>query len=107
MLACPFLDISTAALVLLGAGVGHTVLIMFGMNLLFGLPLHRKVLRVFRKLQPVLVLPAPVLFWFALSLGQGLELKPFPGTVCCSFMWVYTGLCWLLGFGLFPLCTVK
>jgi uncharacterized protein len=107
MLACQFLDISAAVLALLVACVGHTALVMCGMNLMFGLPWRRHVLSLVRKAQPLLVLPAPVLFWFGLGLDQGLDLKPLPGTVCCPAMWVYTGLCWFIGGVIFPATTLK
>jgi predicted MPP superfamily phosphohydrolase len=107
MLACQFLDISAAALALLAACIGHTALLTFGLNLLFARPLPRRLLSLVRKAHALLVLPSPILFWFALGLDQGLQLKPFPDTVCCDIMWAYTGLCWVIGAGIFPMVTLK
>jgi predicted MPP superfamily phosphohydrolase len=107
MFACQFLDISAAVLLLLAACVGHTFLIMSGMNMLFGLPLHRRLLKVVRRLQPVLVLPAPVLFWFALGFDRGLELKPYPETFGSPVLGAYTSLCWFFAFAVLPVVTFR
>jgi predicted MPP superfamily phosphohydrolase len=106
MMACQFLDFSGAALAFLGACVGHTALWMLVINIVFGLPWHRRVLSVARKLHALVVLSAPVLFWFGFGFDRGIVLAPYPETLCCPAMWGYTVLCWIFGLVFLPAVTV-
>jgi predicted MPP superfamily phosphohydrolase len=106
MLACQFLDISTAAVLFLGACAGHTALWMFVLNFWFSLALPRLVLRVSRRLHAVIVLSAPVIFWYAMRYDEGFPPESQLATMCCPFMAGYTVVCWIFAFGLVPFFTV-
>ncbi len=106
MFACPFLDVSNAALLFLGACVGHTALWMFLINIAFARPWPKRLLSTLRKVHALVVFSAPALFYLALGFNHGIELRPYPETVCCPLMWAYTGLCWAIGFGVLPAVTL-
>ena len=106
MLASQFLDFSLAALAFLGACVGHTALWMFVINVVFGLPWHRRVLSIARKLHFLIVLSAPILFWFGLGFDRGIVLASYPETFCCPAMAAYTWLCWFFAVVLLPGFTI-
>jgi predicted MPP superfamily phosphohydrolase len=106
MFAGQFPDFVGGVLLWVGACVGHTALLMAGMNVLFSLPLPKRPLSITRKVQSLLVLSSPVLFWFALGFDRGLEVHAYPDTLCCPFMWAWTLLCWFAAFGLLPAFTL-
>src|SRR4051812_28728880 len=94
---------SFAAVVLfLGACLDHAVLMIGALNCLYGTALPHKLLSVTRKLDGVVVLAGPVLFWFAF----GFHLEQ--GTAAADhhpFVYAYFIVCWLLGLVVFPALT--
>ena len=55
-------------LLFLGACLGHAVLMICALNCLYGTALPHKLLSVTRKLDGLVVLAGPVVFWFAFGL---------------------------------------
>lgn len=106
MLACPTYDIARTAVLFLGACVGHTALWMFIVNIIFGLPWPKHAHGLARKLHALIVLSAPVLFWFGLGLNRSLGEFSWDVTFACPFLRHYTLLCWFFGFVLLPVFTV-
>jgi predicted MPP superfamily phosphohydrolase len=73
------------------------------LNCLYGTALPHKLLSITRKLDGLVVLAGPVVFWFAF----GLHLEG--GTAASDhhpLVWAYFMVCWVLGLGVFPLVTV-
>jgi uncharacterized protein len=87
----------------LGACLGHTVLMICALNCLYGTALPHKLLSVTRKVDGLLVLAGPVLFWFAF--GFHLERGTDPATHH-PLVHAYFLVCWVLGLGVFPAVTV-
>ncbi len=87
----------------LGACLGHAVLMISALNCLYGTALPHKVLSVTRKLDGLVVLAGPVVFWFAFGFNQG--MATVPGTEH-PLVYAYFMVCWVLGLGVFPLLTV-
>jgi len=96
-----------ALLLWLGACVGHTALMVFLLNWLHSYPLPQPLLRAFRKLDALLVLGAPVFFWFALGLHQDLRVEPSWTGTANALVGLYVVLCWILGFIVAPLATLR
>lgn len=71
-------DSLPAALVFVIACTGHTFLMVTGLNVLYGWPLPHWLLRVTRKIDILIILAGPVLFWYALGYfdGRGLSWAP-------------------------------
>src|SRR5262245_16251628 len=89
-----------------GACVGHAVLVIATLNCLYGFPIPHKVLSWTRKLDALVVLGGPVLFWFAFAphlFGDGAELTGFWGYLLAA----YVVLCWFLGLVVFPAVTLQ
>lgn len=89
-----------------GACLGHAVLMIAALNCIYGTALPHKLLSVTRKLDGVVVLGGPVVFWLTFGLG----FQPRPGTAAAvaqaPLLSSYVLVCWFLGFGVFPLVTV-
>ena len=84
----------------LGACVGHTFFWVLVLNVLYAWPLPHGLTRWTRKLDVLIVLAGPVLFWFALR-----DMSWEPGTP--GFVWVpYMMFCWALGFVVAPACMI-
>jgi predicted MPP superfamily phosphohydrolase len=107
MIACQFLDLSAAALVFVGACVGHAALWTTSLNLTFSRPLPKRFLSLTRRALFLFILATPALFWFALGFDRGIELAPYPYTLCCPFMWGYTAVCLVIGLVVFPYFTLR
>jgi predicted MPP superfamily phosphohydrolase len=107
VLASQVFDFLLAAVVFLGAAIGHIALMMLVFNVMFGMALSRRFLSWMRKLHVLLIIPSPLLFFFGFGFQHGIVLQPYPDTLCCPFLWVYTTLCWTFGFGILPFFTVK
>jgi predicted MPP superfamily phosphohydrolase len=92
-----------AVMLFLGACLGHAVLMISALNCLYGLALPHKLLSVTRKLDGLVVLAGPVVFWFAFGfhLEAGTEAARHHPLVYSYFM-----VCWVLGLGVFPVVTV-
>jgi predicted MPP superfamily phosphohydrolase len=87
----------------LGACLGHAVLMICALNCLYGTALPHKLLSVTRKLDGLVVLAGPVVFWFAfgLHLEGGADAAAHHPLIYAYFL-----VCWVLGLGVFPLLTV-
>jgi predicted MPP superfamily phosphohydrolase len=87
----------------LGACLGHAVLMISSLNCIYGTALPHKVLSVTRKLDALVVLAGPLVFWFAFGfhLEGGTSAADHHPLVYSYFM-----VCWVLGLGVFPLVTL-
>jgi predicted MPP superfamily phosphohydrolase len=92
-------------LLFLGACAGHAVLMVSGLNCVYGCALPHKLLSIMRKLDFLVVLAGPLMFW--LVFGLRFDLAPATQPVILgSFASAYVVVCWFLGFGVFPLVTI-
>src|SRR5262249_14798616 len=92
-----------ALLLFLGACLGQAVLMICALNCLYGTALPHKLLSVTRKLDGLVVLAGPVLFWFAF----GLHLDDSEAAAAHHpLLYSYFLVCWVLGLGVFPVVTV-
>jgi predicted MPP superfamily phosphohydrolase len=93
-------------LLFLGACVGHAMLVIASLNCVYGCDLPHKLLSLLRKLDGLVVLAGPVLFWFAFgeawTLGTAEEMH-----LARRLLPAYVVLCWLMAFGVFPLVTLR
>jgi len=96
-----------ALLLWLGACVGHTALMVFWLNWLYGYNLPQRLLRAARKLDALLVLAAPVFFWFALGLHEELRVELSWNKPVDAILAIYTLLCWVTGCVVAPLATLR
>ncbi|GIW80883.1 MAG: hypothetical protein KatS3mg105_2690 [Gemmatales bacterium] len=88
----------------LGATVGHAVLWVYAMNLLYSTAWPRPLLRVCRRILEPLILSAPILFYF----GYGYEVSSAVVDVPWQqWLRAYGGFCCVLGLGVFPVVTVR
>src|SRR5205807_1178853 len=71
VVVCPPL----ALLLWLGACAGHTALMVFALNWLYGFHLPRPVLSAARKVNALLILAGPVFFWVALGLHHDWQIE--------------------------------
>ncbi len=92
-----------ALLLLVGACLGHTVVLVCTMNWFYGCPFPKNVMKPVRKIYAVLILAGWA--WF----GWSLYHADFDWSVmladCHPLMVAYTSLCWLTAAVLFPLAT--
>jgi predicted MPP superfamily phosphohydrolase len=89
----------------LGACVGHTALMVYWLNWLYGFNLPQPLLRAARRLDALLVLVGPVFWWFGLGLNHGLHIEvSWAGNG--SLLAGYAMLCWSTGFVVTPLATL-
>jgi predicted MPP superfamily phosphohydrolase len=90
----------------LGACVGHTALMVFWLNWLYGCHLPQKLLKAARKIDALLILAGPAFWWFALAVPTqerlGLSWNG-PGAILVS---LYAILCWTAGFVVAPVATL-
>ena len=94
------------AVLYFGACLGHTFFWVTALNILYAWPLPHGLLRYTRKLDVLIIIAGPVLFFFALGFHGGEGLSWEPGTA--GFMWVpYVVFCWAVGFVLAPLAMVR
>ncbi len=92
-----------AVVLFLGACLGHAVLMICGLNCLYGTALPHRLLSVTRKLDGLVVLAGPVIFWYAF----GFHLEA--GTSAADhhpLVYAYFIVCWILGVAVFPAVTV-
>src|ERR1700756_551335 len=85
----------------LGACVGHGFLMTTGLNVLYAWPLPHGVLKVTRKIDVLIILLGPVLFFFALDLLHGRQLL-WEGGNWRRYIAPYVAMCWIAGFCLAP-----
>src|SRR5262249_30640562 len=89
-----------------GACAGHAAVLVFGLNWMYAFPLPRLLLKAARRVDFLLILASPLLFWFACGLhhGAGVEVDfSSPGGAAVGG---YVVLCWVLGLGVVPVITL-
>ena len=88
-----------------GACVGHAFLMTVGLNVLYAWPLPHRLLKVTRKLDILVIMLGPVLFFYALDMAGTQQLSWEPGT---ARLWLapYVVMSWLAGFFLAPIAQV-
>jgi predicted MPP superfamily phosphohydrolase len=93
-------------LLFLGACAGHTALLVFALNWLYGQALPHRLLHLLRPLHALLVLAGPVLFWLVYGVDLIQALAPPPEWGWRAVLWPYLVVCWVLGCGVVPAITV-
>jgi predicted MPP superfamily phosphohydrolase len=92
-----------ALMLLMAAFLGHTVLMVFTMNWLYGCPFPKRVTKVLRKVYAVLIaVGCAYLAWSLYDFGWNWSRLLAEGE---PFVRVYSRICWLAGLVLFPLAT--
>jgi predicted MPP superfamily phosphohydrolase len=91
----------------LGACAGHTALMVYCLNWLYGYALPRPILRAARKSNALFILVSPLVFWFALGLNHGMNLELNQTGALAALLTGYMVLCWLMGFAVAPLATLR
>lgn len=91
-------------LLFLAGLVGHTFFLTTSLNVLYAWPLPKKLLKITRKVDILLVLAGPVLFWFVLGLPDGTGLPR--GGFWPLLATTYALFCWFLGFVVAPIAMV-
>jgi predicted MPP superfamily phosphohydrolase len=90
----------------LGACLGHAFLMTVGLNALYAWPLPRAVLKLTRKLDILIILAAPLIFFFALDVLGSRQLSwREPGVR--RLLAPYALACFFVGFGIAPLCQLR
>ncbi len=89
----------------LGACLGHGFLMTTGLNVLYAWPLPHGLLKITRKIDVLLILGGPVLFYMALDLPGSVHLMSGPDLLSDLLM-SYVLTCWVLGFFVAPLAQV-
>src|SRR5436309_2625357 len=88
-------------LLLLRACIGHGFLMTVGLNVLYAWPLPHSVLKVTRKLDILIILTGPALFFYAMDLGGSGQLTWTPRSL--RFLLApYVVMCWIAGFVIVP-----
>ncbi len=91
----------------LGACLGHAFLMTVGLNALYAWPLPRQLLRITRKVDILLILSAPLIFFLALDVLDERRLAWDEGTGPRRLLSVYTLACFVLGFGVAPISQLR
>jgi predicted MPP superfamily phosphohydrolase len=90
----------------LGACVGHTALMVYWLNWIYGYHVPQPILRALRKLDALLVLAGPVFWWFALGFHREVRVE----LTWAGSSWLlssYAVLCWMVGFVVAPVATLR
>jgi hypothetical protein len=95
----------TIAILFLGACLGHAALMIFLLNWAYGCALPHELLRVLRKIDALVILGGPVLFWFSLGLPPWANGED-PAGQWHFLLQGYVKVCWLMGFVIFPAATL-
>jgi predicted MPP superfamily phosphohydrolase len=90
----------------LGACVGHTALMVFWLNWLYGCHLPQKLLKAARKIAALLILAGPAFWWFTLGLPTEQVRLSWNGSGA-ALVSAYAILCWSAGFVVAPLTTLR
>ncbi|MSU80362.1 MAG: metallophosphoesterase [Gemmataceae bacterium] len=88
-------------LLLAGASIGHGYLFFVGLNVFYGWPWPRRLLKFTRKIDVLFIAFGPVYFSLILDIFGSRSLTWNAGIVL-SFLSTYTVLCWFIGFGVAP-----
>jgi predicted MPP superfamily phosphohydrolase len=89
-------------LLFVGICVGHTALMVYWLNWMYGYRLPRPLLGAARKIDALLILAGPLFFWWALGLADGLTIRldSWPITA-------YTVFCSIVGLAVVPVATLE
>ncbi len=90
----------------LGACLGHAFWMTVGLNALYAWPLPRRVLKVTRKVDILLILSAPLLFTISLDLFDTRRLF-WHESGLRPLLAPYTVVCFLLGTIVGPICQIR
>ena len=102
----PLLQTWPGALIFyLAACAGHTFFMVTGLNVLYAWPLPHSILRFTRKLDVLIILMGPVVFWFAMGLHDGLGVS-WDAAGRGFLLTPYLVFCWALGFFAVPIAMV-
>jgi predicted MPP superfamily phosphohydrolase len=93
-------------LLFVGACLGHAFLWTVALNLLYGNPLPRWVLKFTRKIDILFILSAPLIFWYALDLGDTSRLQ-WSATGPRLWLAPYTVICCVFGLVIGPIAQVR
>ena len=90
---------------LLGASIGHGYLFIITLNVFYAWPLPHEVLKYTRKIDLLIVIAGPAVFALALDLFDTQRLAWEAG-YWRSYLSGYTVICWIVGFGVAPICEI-
>lgn len=94
-------------LLFLGASVGHTSLVVLSHNWWYGTVLPRRVSDLVQVLHGLLVLAGPIAFWYGYGFDLTSAFTSWPGSVGHLLGTSYISICWLVGFVLMPVITLR
>ena len=89
-----------------GDCLGHAYLWTVALNLFYGNPLPRWLLKFTRKIDILFILSAPAIFWLALDLGGTGQLEWSSGSMR-TWLAPYTVICFLFGLVIGPIAQVR
>jgi uncharacterized protein len=90
---------------LLGASVGHGYLFIIALNVFYAWPLPHELLKYTRKLDLLIIIAGPAVFALSLDLLDTQRLSWQAG-YWRSYLSGYTVACWIVGFGIAPVCEI-
>jgi uncharacterized protein len=90
---------------LLGATIGHGYLFIVALNVFYAWPLPHELMKYTRKLDLLIVMAGPIVFALSLDLFDTQKLSWQPG-YWRSYLSGYTVICWIVGFGIAPICEI-
>src|ERR1700693_395613 len=93
-------------LLFLGAWVGHTAVLVFSLNSIFGRPLPRRIQKTIRLVLGLFFVAGPVVLWLAFGFNLAVGLPSLLGNLGGDLFAVYVLLCCVLGLGVVPGLTV-
>lgn len=108
MLASYFQSVADALpwwVLLLGACVGHGYLFIVALNVFYAWPLPHQLMKYTRKLDLLIVMTGPALFALSLDLLDTQKLS-WDLRDWRAYMSGYTVICWIVGFGIAPVCEI-
>jgi predicted MPP superfamily phosphohydrolase len=92
-------------LLIAGASIGHGYLFIVALNVFYGQPLPRSLMKYTRKVDLLVVLAGPVIFCYALDVFDTRQLTWQPGSVR-FYLAPYTVIAWLFGVTVAPICEI-
>src|ERR1043166_3194427 len=87
-------------LLFLGACVGHAIFMVVALNCVYGCDLPHKLLSWLRKIDGLLVLGGPVLFWFAFGQAWTFGTLDEQPEFAHRLLPAYIVLCWFMAFAI-------
>jgi len=92
-------------LLIIGASIGHGYMLIVALNLFYAWPLPRGLMKYTRKLDLILAAAGPILFAIAVDPLDSQQLSWASGH-WRSYLAGYTFACWIVGFGIAPICEI-